>query len=73
MYEDYKEDQEIKNIFQKIMESFERSGDFKPLEYISTGGSQVILGVFASKFGELEDEQWAKLKFIVNTAKEIWG
>lgn len=106
MHEDYEEDQEIKDILQKRMESFERPGDFKPLEYIPTGGSQVILCVFTSTFGELEDgeaikerikeaskyvpleqlcisalcrfasthhgnkliedEQWAKLKFIVD-------
>ena len=91
----------------------ERSGDFKPLEYIPTGGPQVVLGVFTSKSGELEDkdaiiarikeatkhvplgqlcispqcgfasthhgnkltedEQWGKLKFIVDIANEIWG
>ncbi|MGY0694911.1 5-methyltetrahydropteroyltriglutamate--homocysteine S-methyltransferase [Virgibacillus sp. FSP13] len=91
----------------------ERSGDFKPLEYIPNGGAHVILGVVTSKNGELEDkeaikarvkeasqyvpleqlglstqcgfasthhgnklteeEQWNKLKFIVDVAKEIWG
>lgn len=90
-----------------------RSGDFTPLSYIPKGGPQVVLGVFTSKFGELEDkenikarveeatqfvpleqlcispqcgfasthhgnilteeEQWAKLKFIVDISKEIWG
>ena len=91
----------------------ERSGDFKPLENIPQGDQQVVLGVFTSKHGELEDkdaikarvkeatnyvpleqlclspqcgfasthhgnklteeEQWEKLKFIADTAKEIWG
>ncbi len=91
----------------------ERSGDFKPLEHVPADGPQVVLGVFTSKSGELEDkdaikerikeaskyvpleqlcispqcgfasthhgnkltedQQWAKLKFIVETAKEIWG
>lgn len=90
-----------------------RSGDFKPLEYIPNGGPQVVLGLFTSKSGELEDketiqarieeaskyvpleqlcispqcgfasthhgnilteeEQWAKLKYIVDISKEIWG
>ncbi|MGJ9382063.1 5-methyltetrahydropteroyltriglutamate--homocysteine S-methyltransferase [Salipaludibacillus sp. CF4.18] len=90
----------------------DRSGDFKPLEYIPNGGAQVVLGIFTSKFGELEDketikarvqeatnyvpleqlcispqcgfasthhgnkltedEQWAKLKYIVDVANEIW-
>ncbi|MFC3040850.1 5-methyltetrahydropteroyltriglutamate--homocysteine S-methyltransferase [Virgibacillus xinjiangensis] len=91
----------------------ERSGDFKPLEHIPEGGAQVVLGVFTSKDGELEDkeaikarveeaskyvpldqlcispqcgfasthhgnklteeQQWAKLKYIVDVSKEIWG
>ncbi|MCT2536931.1 5-methyltetrahydropteroyltriglutamate--homocysteine S-methyltransferase [Aquibacillus koreensis] len=90
----------------------ERSGDFKALQHIPRGGARVVLGVFTSKYGELEDkekikarveeasqyipldqlcispqcgfasthhgnklteeQQWAKLKFIVDTAKEIW-
>ncbi|MFC2946883.1 5-methyltetrahydropteroyltriglutamate--homocysteine S-methyltransferase [Virgibacillus sediminis] len=90
----------------------ERSGDFKPLKHIPTGGPQVVLGVFTSKSGELEDkeaiksrvqeasqyvpleqlcispqcgfasthhgnklteeQQWEKLKFIVDVSKEIW-
>lgn len=90
----------------------ERSGDFKPLDYIPEGGARVVLGVFTSKTGELEDkevikkriqeasqyvpldqlcvspqcgfasthhgnllteeEQWEKLRFIVDTANEIW-
>ncbi|GAA0345010.1 5-methyltetrahydropteroyltriglutamate--homocysteine S-methyltransferase [Bacillus carboniphilus] len=91
----------------------DRSGDFGPLDYIPNGGTQVVLGVFTSKHGQLEDkeniiarvkeatkyvpleqlcispqcgfasthhgnilteeEQWAKLKYIVDISKEIWG
>ncbi|WP_026695495.1 5-methyltetrahydropteroyltriglutamate--homocysteine S-methyltransferase [Peribacillus kribbensis] len=91
----------------------DRSGDFEPLEFIPNGGPLVVLGVFTSKFGSLEDkenikarveeaaayvpleqlcispqcgfasthhgnilteeEQWAKLKYIVDISKEIWG
>ncbi|WP_138419913.1 5-methyltetrahydropteroyltriglutamate--homocysteine S-methyltransferase [Aquibacillus sediminis] len=90
----------------------ERSGDFKPLEHIPNDGPRVVLGVFTSKTGELEDkeaikarvqdaanyvplenlcispqcgfasthhgnilteeEQWEKLRYIVDTSKEIW-
>ena len=90
----------------------DRSGDFGPLEHIPAGGPQVVLGVFTSKYGQLEDketilarvkeasqyvpleqlcispqcgfasthhgnilteeEQWAKLKYIVDISKEIW-
>ncbi|MDL4842671.1 5-methyltetrahydropteroyltriglutamate--homocysteine S-methyltransferase [Aquibacillus rhizosphaerae] len=90
----------------------ERSGTFKPLEYIPQGGARVILGVVTSKTGELEDrqeiiarvkeaskyvpldqlclspqcgfasthhgnklteeQQWEKLRFIVDIANEIW-
>ncbi|WP_026909219.1 5-methyltetrahydropteroyltriglutamate--homocysteine S-methyltransferase [Paucisalibacillus globulus] len=91
----------------------DRSGDFKPLEYIPNGGAKVVLGLVTSKFGKLEDkaviinrikeaaqyvpldqlalspqcgfssthhgnklteeQQWEKLKFIVDITKEIWG
>lgn len=91
----------------------ERSGGFEPLKYIPKGGPRVVLGVFTSKHGELEDketikariqeatkyvpldqiclstqcgfasthhgnklteeEQWRKLKSIVDLSKEIWG
>lgn len=91
----------------------DRSGDFNPLEYIPNGGPRVVLGLFTSKHGKLEDkenikarveeatkfvsleqlcispqcgfasthhgnilteeEQWAKLKYIVDISKEIWG
>ncbi|WP_077625100.1 5-methyltetrahydropteroyltriglutamate--homocysteine S-methyltransferase [Sediminibacillus massiliensis] len=91
----------------------DRSGDFQPLEYIPNDGPKVVLGVFTSKHGELEDkenikarvqeatkyvpldqlcispqcgfasthhgnilteeDQWAKLKYIVDLSKEIFG
>src|SRR5690625_4422678 len=91
----------------------DRSGNFKPLEFIPNGGAQVVLGLFTSKSGDLEDvnhikkrikeatqyipkdqicintqcgfasthhgnklteeEQWKKLKFIVDIAKEELG
>ncbi|MBD8069719.1 5-methyltetrahydropteroyltriglutamate--homocysteine S-methyltransferase [Bacillus sp. PS06] len=91
----------------------DRSGDFGPLEFIPNDGPRVVLGVFTSKHGQLEDkenikarveeatkyvpleqicispqcgfasthhgniltedEQWAKLKYIVDISKEIWG
>lgn len=91
----------------------DRSGDFKPLRYIPEGGPQVVLGLFTSKRGELEDkenikarieeatqyipkeqicispqcgfasthhgnklteeEQWRKLKYIIDIAKEELG
>jgi len=91
----------------------ERSGNFEPLRHIPAGDKRVVLGVFTSKKGELEDkdyiisrikeaseivplhqlcispqcgfssthhgnilteeEQWAKLKYIVDIAKEVWG
>jgi len=91
----------------------DRSGDFVPLDHIPNGGPRVVLGVFTSKHGELEDkenikarikeatqyvpleqlcispqcgfasthhgnilteeQQWAKLKYVVDIAKEIWG
>lgn len=90
----------------------DRSGDFKPLQHIPNGGAKVVLGVFTSKTGELEDkeniiarvkeaseyvpldqlsispqcgfasthhgnklteeQQWEKLKYIVDISKEIW-
>ena len=91
----------------------DRSGDFKPLDFIPNDGPRVVLGVFTSKNGTLEDkenikarveeasqyvplenlcispqcgfasthhgniltedEQWQKLKYIVDISKEIWG
>lgn len=91
----------------------ERSGDFKPLRHIPKGGPRVVIGIFTSKNGELEDkdsikarieeasqyvpleqlcispqcgfasthhgnklteeQQWEKLKYIVDLSKEIWG
>ncbi|TWT04940.1 5-methyltetrahydropteroyltriglutamate--homocysteine S-methyltransferase [Planomicrobium sp. CPCC 101079] len=89
----------------------ERSGSFQPLEHVPKGGAKVVLGVFTSKHGELEDkeliksrvkeasqfvpleqiclspqcgfasthhgnllteeQQWNKLKYIVDLSKEI--
>ncbi|UOQ47383.1 5-methyltetrahydropteroyltriglutamate--homocysteine S-methyltransferase [Gracilibacillus caseinilyticus] len=91
----------------------ERSGGFKPLDYIPDGGARVVLGLFTSKTGELEnkeqikarvgeaakyvpleqlclspqcgfasthhgnklteEDQWKKLKYIVEVTKEIWN
>ncbi|AQQ52276.1 5-methyltetrahydropteroyltriglutamate--homocysteine S-methyltransferase [Planococcus lenghuensis] len=91
----------------------DRSGSFKPLDYIPEGGPKVVLGVFTSKHGELEDkeaikarvaeaaqyvpldqlcispqcgfasthhgnilteqEQWDKLRYIVEVSEEIFG
>ncbi|PLT34537.1 5-methyltetrahydropteroyltriglutamate--homocysteine S-methyltransferase [Bacillus sp. V5-8f] len=93
----------------------ERSGSFEALKYIPNGedAPRVVLGLFTSKFPELEDketikqrikeasqyvpleqlcispqcgfasthhgnnlteeEQWNKLKFVVDVAKEVWG
>lgn len=91
----------------------DRSGDFKPLDYIPNGGARVVLGLVTSKSGDLEskeaikariqeasqyvpldqlalstqcgfasthhgnilteEEQWEKLKFVVEIAKEVWG
>lgn len=91
----------------------ERSGGFEPLKHIPKGGPRVVLGLFTSKHGELEDrdtifrrieeaskyvpleqlcispqcgfasthhgnklteeEQWEKLRYIVELSKEVWG
>ncbi|WP_422122404.1 5-methyltetrahydropteroyltriglutamate--homocysteine S-methyltransferase [Planococcus sp. X10-3] len=91
----------------------DRSGSFQPLEHIPAGGPRVVLGVFTSKNGELEDkdaikarvaeaaqyvpleqlcispqcgfasthhgnklteqQQWDKLKYIVEVSEEIFG
>ena len=40
----------------------ERSGDFKALENIPQGDQQVVLGVFTSKHGELEDKEAIKTR-----------
>src|SRR5699024_8812556 len=40
----------------------ERSGDFKPLEFIPKGGPRVVLGVLTSKNGELEDKESIKAR-----------
>lgn len=91
----------------------DRSGSFQPLEHIPAGGPRVVLGVFTSKNGELEDkevikarvaeaaqyvpleqlcispqcgfasthhgnklteeQQWEKLRYIVEVSEEIFG
>ncbi|WP_419960370.1 5-methyltetrahydropteroyltriglutamate--homocysteine S-methyltransferase [Psychrobacillus sp. BM2] len=91
----------------------DRSGDFQPLAHIPNGGAKVVLGIFTSKTGELEnkenilarieeatqyvpleqlsispqcgfasthhgnklteEQQWEKLKYIVDISKEVWG
>ena len=91
----------------------DRSGDFQPLTHIPSGGAKVVLGIFTSKTGELEnkqnilarieeatqyvpleqlsispqcgfasthhgnklteEQQWEKLKYIVDISKEVWG
>ncbi|MGO1059548.1 5-methyltetrahydropteroyltriglutamate--homocysteine S-methyltransferase [Planococcus sp. FY231025] len=91
----------------------ERSGSFQPLKHIPAGGPKVVLGVFTSKNGELEDkesikarvaeaaqyvpieqlcispqcgfasthhgnklteqQQWDKLRYIVEVSEEIFG
>lgn len=91
----------------------DRSGDFQPLTHIPNGGAKVVLGIFTSKTGELEnkdnilarieeatqyipleqlsispqcgfasthhgnklteEQQWEKLKYIVDISKEVWG
>lgn len=40
----------------------DRSGDFKPLKEIPDGGPQVVLGLFTSKHGELEDKEEIKAR-----------
>lgn len=91
----------------------DRSGSFQPLEHIPAGGPRVVLGVFTSKNGELENkesikarvaeaaqyvpldqlcispqcgfasthhgnllseqQQWDKLRYIVEVSEEIFG
>ncbi|WP_019912373.1 5-methyltetrahydropteroyltriglutamate--homocysteine S-methyltransferase [Paenibacillus sp. HW567] len=90
----------------------ERAGDFRPLRHLQRKDARVVLGLFTSKTGELEDrgqilqrieeasafvpleqlaispqcgfssteegnllteeEQWRKLKYIVELSKEVW-
>ncbi|GAJ98178.1 5-methyltetrahydropteroyltriglutamate--homocysteine S-methyltransferase [Geomicrobium sp. JCM 19055] len=38
----------------------DRSGDFGPLDHIPSDGPQVVLGLFTSKHGELEDKETIK-------------
>lgn len=40
----------------------DRSGDFKPLEHIPNGGAAVVLGLFTSKSGKLEDKELIKAR-----------
>lgn len=40
----------------------DRSGSFQPLEHIPAGGPKVVLGVFTSKNGELEDKEIIKAR-----------
>ncbi len=40
----------------------DRSGSFQPLEHIPAGGPKVVLGVFTSKNGELEDKEFIKAR-----------
>ncbi|WP_368654469.1 5-methyltetrahydropteroyltriglutamate--homocysteine S-methyltransferase [Ornithinibacillus sp. 4-3] len=91
----------------------ERAGTFEPLKHVPKVGPRVVLGVFTSKHGELEDkdeiiarikeasnyipfeqicispqcgfasthhgnklteeDQWKKLKYIVDIANEVWS
>src|SRR5690625_4127678 len=38
----------------------DRSGDFDPLSYIPQGAPKVVLGLFTSKHGDLEDKETIK-------------
>lgn len=91
----------------------ERAGDFAPLRHLEHGNKRVVLGLFTSKSGELEDrslilrrieeashyvpldqlaispqcgfssteegnllteeEQWRKLRYIVDISREVWA
>jgi 5-methyltetrahydropteroyltriglutamate--homocysteine methyltransferase len=63
----------------------ERSGTFEPLRYVPRG-KLVVLGLVSSKLPVLcgfastmegnlltEEEQWAKLRLVVETARRVWG
>ncbi|HCW35121.1 MAG TPA: 5-methyltetrahydropteroyltriglutamate--homocysteine methyltransferase, partial [Staphylococcus sp.] len=90
-----------------------RSGDFEPLRHFDRNDAYIVLGLFTSKTGELEDkqnildrldeatkyvskdqlclspqcgfasteegnilsedEQWRKLSYVIETAKEVYG
>lgn len=47
----------------------DRSGDFKPLKEIPDGGPKVVLGLFTSKHGELEDK--AEIEARIEEASEF--
>lgn len=48
----------------------DRSGSFQPLEHIPAGGPKVVLGVFTSKNGELEDKEIIKAR-VAEAAKYV--
>lgn len=48
----------------------DRSGSFQPLEHIPNGGPKVVLGVFTSKNGELEDKEAIKAR-VAEAAKYV--
>lgn len=48
----------------------DRSGSFQPLEHIPAGGPKVVLGVFTSKNGELEDKEFIKAR-VAEAAKYV--
>ncbi|MDE0582473.1 5-methyltetrahydropteroyltriglutamate--homocysteine S-methyltransferase [Planococcus sp. A6] len=48
----------------------DRSGSFQPLEHIPNGGPRVVLGVFTSKNGELEDKEAIKAR-VAEAAKHV--
>lgn len=48
----------------------DRSGSFQPLKHIPNGGPRVVLGVFTSKNGELEDKEAIKAR-VAEAAKYV--
>ncbi|MTD31997.1 5-methyltetrahydropteroyltriglutamate--homocysteine S-methyltransferase [Planomicrobium sp. YIM 101495] len=48
----------------------DRSGSFQPLSHIPAGGPRVVLGVFTSKNGELEDKETIKAR-VAEAAKFV--
>lgn len=48
----------------------DRSGSFQPLEHIPAGGPKVVLGVFTSKNGELENKEIIKAR-VAEAAKYV--
>lgn len=49
----------------------ERSGDFKALENVPQGDQQVVLGIFTSKHGVLEDKEAIKTRIKGATPRYI--